>query len=45
MSITVTIEINEAIDIEVEDILDCSIREWIHDNISLHDIDFTINES
>ena len=45
MTITVTIEINEAIDIQVEDILDCSIREWIHDNISLHDIDFTINET
>ena len=45
MTITITIEINEAIDIQVEDILDCSIREWIHDNISLSDIDFNINES
>ena len=45
MTITVTIQINEAIDIEVEDLEECSIREWIHDNISLHDIDFTINET
>lgn len=45
MTITITIEINEAIDIQVENILDCSIREWIHDNISLRDLDFNINES
>lgn len=45
MTITVTIEINEAIDIEVDDLLDSSIRDWVHDNISLRDLDFTINES
>jgi hypothetical protein len=45
MSITVTIQINETIDIEIDDLEECSIREWINDNYSLDDFDWTVYES